>query len=99
MGGESGGGGTSWGEEAERETSGRPIGAADTARDMDQTSQQSGADSSMSVGAGMGGFNSYDPASSISTSVDDAGGGEGSGGGDRSTAEQGSTGGLRGGAG
>ena len=99
MGGESGGGGTSWGEEAERETSGRSIDAADTGRDMDQTSQPDSADSGMSVGAGMGGFNSYDPASSISTSVDDTGGGEGSGGGDRTTAERGSTGGWSGGAG
>ena len=73
------------GEEAERETSGRSIDAADTGRDMDQNSEPDGADSGVSVGAGMGDFNSYDPASSISTSVDDTGGGEGSGEGDRTT--------------
>ena len=99
MDGESGGGGTYWGEEAERETSGRPFDAAGTGRDMDQTSQPGGADSGMSVGAGMGSFNSYDPASSISTSVDDTGSGEGSGGGDRTTAERGRTGGRSEGAG
>ncbi len=92
---ESGGGGTYWGEEAEQEMSGRPgregISAADTGRDMDQNSEPEGADNGMSVDAGMGGFNSYDSASSISTSVDDSGSGEGSGGGDRTTAERGST--------
>ena len=66
---------------------------------MDQNSEPEVADSGMSVGAGMGGFNSYDSANSISTSVDDSGSGEGSGGGDRTTAERGSTGGRSGGEG
>jgi hypothetical protein len=94
---ESGGGGSSWEQEADRTTSdqsqGARSGAAGTPRNADRNQDSDDAGTGMSVGAGMGGFNSYNSAGPITTSMDDSGTGEGDGGGDRVTADQGSTGG------
>jgi hypothetical protein len=85
----SGGGGSAWEQEADR-TTGNPTGTGGTQSPND-------APAGMSIGAGMGGFNSYDPDGPISTSMDETEAGEDAGG-DHITANQGSTGGPSGGA-
>ena len=81
----------------ERSESGR--GGTGDESDMDRSdSDMSGSDSGISVGAGMGGFSSYDPDGPLSTSMDDMGQENPDGGSGHADASRGSTGGRGAGA-